>query len=598
MALTNQIAQTAHKFLTWLNNNYSKSAVKSRKMAARNVEPMVITEEEYFEIFGESDSEEGEEKDFESDIDVSVSSSEEEDSVVEGSEEEDSAEEGSVDRVAWTTKYSNIVVDPFVSQSGKNFVLPNNCKEIDVFSVLFTDQMLEEIVRESNLYACQKLGIERFKKFSEITLPEFKAFLGICIIMGINTLPKTADYWSSDPFLGNEGIKRTMTKNRFEELSRFLHFNDSEQEPLRTDPNYDRLYKIRPVLEYFNSRMLEVYHPGQNISVDEAMIAFKGRLSFRQYMPKKPTKFGIKVWVAADASNGFAVNHKVYLGRDGERSEEGLGYDVVTGLIQPFVNKNHHVYFDNFFCGVKLLEDLLDVGTYACGTVRVNRKGLPAETSKKLKKGEKVVVQKGISNVVFTKWHDKRDVSLLSTNCGPEEPMVVIERRKKNGEIVCVEKPKSISLYNNNMGGVDRSDQLRSYYNSCRISRKWYKYIFFFIFELIIGNSHLLHREHSKQSLKDFRLALAKQLIGGFSNRACHRKRVQKAAELSPCVSPPNSPGHFVSKREGRKRQCIQCKRAGRKTTSQRARETIYGCAQCDISLCKDGCFAEYHSQF
>jgi len=67
------------------------------------------------------------------------------------------------------------------------------------------------------------------------------------------------------------------------------------------------------------------------------MIAFKGRLSFRQYMPAKPTKYGIKVWIAADAKNGFVVNHKVYLGKEpnGQVREHGLGYDVVTGLVRP-----------------------------------------------------------------------------------------------------------------------------------------------------------------------------------------------------------------------------------------------------------------------
>lgn len=94
----------------------------------------------------------------------------------------------------------------------------------------------------------------------------------------------------------------------------------------------------------------ELYKPAIRISVDEGMIGFKGRLSFRQYMPAKPTKYGIKVWMAADASNGFVVNHKVYLGKQPRRVlANGLGYSVVMELMAPLLNKNHHVYFDNFF---------------------------------------------------------------------------------------------------------------------------------------------------------------------------------------------------------------------------------------------------------
>ena len=63
------------------------------------------------------------------------------------------------------------------------------------------------------------------------------------------------------------------------------------------------------------------------------MIAFKGRLAFGRYMPAKPMKYRIKVWMAADASNGFVINH-VYLGKETDRvRENGLGYDVVMGLV-------------------------------------------------------------------------------------------------------------------------------------------------------------------------------------------------------------------------------------------------------------------------
>ena len=57
-----------------------------------------------------------------------------------------------------------------------------------------------------------------------------------------------------------------------------------------------------------------VYTPRQHLSVDEAMIGFKGRLSWIQYMPKKPTKWGVKAWVVADSSNGYVSNFKLYTG--------------------------------------------------------------------------------------------------------------------------------------------------------------------------------------------------------------------------------------------------------------------------------------------
>ena len=118
----------------------------------------------------------------------------------------------------------------------------------------------------------------------------------------------------------------------------------------------------------------------------------------------------------------------MYLGKDSDRPRDyGLGYNVVMEMVGPFLNKNHHIYFDNFFSSPKLLEDLLKEKTYACATVRPNRKGLPPCAKRKLKqKGETVCSQK--SNLLFTKWHDKRDVNILSTNINP------VDRNRKKKE--------------------------------------------------------------------------------------------------------------------------------------------------------------------
>ena len=73
----------------------------------------------------------------------------------------------------------------------------------------------------------------------------------------------------------------------------------------------------------------------------------------------------------------IVINHEVYLGKQrGRVLVNGLGYSVVMELMNPFLNKNHHVYFDNFFSSPKLLEDLQNEGTYACSTVRAGRVGL------------------------------------------------------------------------------------------------------------------------------------------------------------------------------------------------------------------------------
>ena len=166
-------------------------------------------------------------------------------------------------------------------------------------------------------------------------------------------------------------------QNRYLDINRYLHFVDNSTLSARGSPSYDRVGKVRPLLEYLQFRFKSVYNPGREIAVDEAMIKFLGRSSLKQYMPKKPTKRGIKVWVLGDSSTGYFSRLEVYTGRKDTSTETGLGAKVVLGLTRDFQHKWHRCYFDNFFTSKHLLCKLLEVGIYGCGTCRRDRKLFP-----------------------------------------------------------------------------------------------------------------------------------------------------------------------------------------------------------------------------
>ncbi len=91
--------------------------------------------------------------------------------------------------------------------------------------------------------------------------------------------------------------------------------------------------------------------------------------------------------------------------------------------------------------------------------------------------------------LVNTKWHDKRNVNILSTNfgLGPK----TVKKGRKNREVVRVEKPASVDMYNS-MSAVNCPEHLQSYYNACWPSKKWYKYLFRPIFYLSLINSFII----------------------------------------------------------------------------------------------------------
>ena len=332
--------------------------------------------------------------------------------------------------------------------------------------------------------------------------------------MGIKVLPTMDSYWSTNPALGCLWISKVMPKNRFFKINQYLHVANNETAARRGEAGYDPLHKIRNVIDHLKNRFRLVYKPSKHLCVDEAMIPFKGRHSFKQYLPSKPIKWGFKVWELCDSQNGLCLNFDIYTGRRNETpSNNGVGFDVIDQMSRNYFNKNHHIYFDRFFVGIPIMEHLYTNGTYASGTVQMNRKGLPKEAkTHKLARGQSVFYQKPGTNVVLTTWRDKRQVSVLSTN--------QTDSTDENG------KPHSIIDYNMHMGGVDLNDQLCSYYRIGRASHKWWRYIFWFLLNISITNAWILFKcgtheppittnyDHLK-----FRIELADLLKAGFSSR-------------------------------------------------------------------------------
>ena len=142
------------------------------------------------------------------------------------------------------------------------------------------------------------------------------------------------------------GEKRVFPREHFEELNRYvrtyLHLNDSERMPGRDQPGYDPLYKSRPLIQLCRHTFPEHYTPAKEMSIDEAMIRYRGRVFFRQYMPKNSIKWGITVWMLADAKKGFIFNFEVYLGRTStsEKAEHRLCTRVVLDVSEPFHHSN------------------------------------------------------------------------------------------------------------------------------------------------------------------------------------------------------------------------------------------------------------------
>ena len=401
----------------------------------------------------------------------------------------------------WTANVTDSIrIQNFTRNVGSTHILSADKKELDFFGRMFPMDMLVQIAAETNRYAAEsQRKSQRTDVLWEDTRPtEIQAYLGIIGAMSVCNLPNYKLYWQSEWPFTLPAFKGIFIRSRFEKLNQYFHLHDARNNPPKGAPGHDMLCHVRPLLDRVSTACLMEYNPSKENSIDEAMIPFKGRLSVKQYLPAKPTKFGIKVWERADGNNGFVSEFQVYTGRkinvDGTRtSETGLGARVVTDLTRSLVGGHYHIYMDNYFTGIPLFKELLNDGLYACGTIKSNRKGWPSAFHPKLLKNQDdyQVRQLGKTNLVATCWHDKRQVNVLGTNSTPKE-IVNIERRQKTGEVKIVPAPVSVQNYQAYMNGVDHADQLRMQYTCTRKSRKYWKYIYYFLLDICIVNAFLL----------------------------------------------------------------------------------------------------------
>ena len=285
----------------------------------------------------------------------------------------------------WQSSAQVVTLQSFTEEVGPAVSITPSI--LGTFRLFFTVALMSTVVEQTNLYARQVLGDNGVGNWTDVTESDILAFLGFAILMGINQLPSLADYWKKDPYFHYSPIADRITRDRFLQIWRFLHFVDNSTLLNRSDPEYDRLCRIRPVVDSVLEACKSNYRPHRHQSIDEAMIAFKGRNSMKQYMPKKPTKRGFKVWVRADATNGYVSQFELYTGKQGSNVEVGLGGNVVTRLTRDLVGKFYHVFMDNFFSSVALFRRLLADNIYATGTLRSNRKMFPADLVSSVKRG-------------------------------------------------------------------------------------------------------------------------------------------------------------------------------------------------------------------
>jgi hypothetical protein len=307
-------------------------------------------------------------------------------------------------------------------------------------------------------------------------------------------------------------------------------------------------------------------------------------------------------------------------------------YQLVKRL--PYKEKSFNLYIDNYYTTQSLLSELRQIGIGACGTVRSDRIPIDLKIPKELINKLEYHYRTGSINdgVATILWVDNKPVTLMTTIHTLTGRSSEIEKLRKkptksnpkaatknflsNEWIKLLNIPKCIDDYNQNMGGVDTADQLKSYYDTQLITRRNWFPIFFWSLDTILSNTYLIHKDiNPKITYKEHRMRIAWFLIAGeeqfsgiIKNHSPsaskeipplqHRITIDSSINLPPCRKAPGDhwPMHLDDQQ---RRYCFYCRWEVTRDGQKEASRTIWKCTFCNIPLClsdKKNCFTRFHT--
>lgn len=342
---------------------------------------------------------------------------------------------------------------------------------------LFLTPVIKDIIiRETNRHADriyqearQKKPQREIARWAHLDESEFDSFVGLLLLAGVyrSCNESLDELWSSKN--GRPIFRATMSKNRFVQILRFCRFDNklTRMERQRTD----KLAAFRDIWELFIAQLQVMYRPGADMTIDEQLVPCRGRCSFRQYIPSKPGKYGLKIFWICDSAVSYPLRGEVYLGKQPEATRtQNVSRDVVKKLCEPWRSTGRNITMDNFFTDVSLASDLLEDRLTIVGTIRKNKGDIPQEL--KTAQGRELY---------SSKFCFSDSLTLVSYVPKPKKAVILLSSMHHDSIVgdPPKRKPHIIEYYNATKGGVDSFDQRVRTYSCKRKGNRWPMVLFF-----------------------------------------------------------------------------------------------------------------------
>jgi Transposase IS4 len=172
-------------------------------------------------------------------------------------------------------------------------VLPPN----NIFQTLSTPQIVEEIVKNTNSYAERARAIDPLfphprtspQPWKPVCASDLRKYIGCRLWMRQNYRRNLDGYRSK-----KGDVAKATSKNRYEQIHRYLTPRDGATCSLQEKETI--AWQVEPIASQIKANVQAFYVPGSHLTIDEAMICFRGRSHHKVILPNEPIKEGYKIW--------------------------------------------------------------------------------------------------------------------------------------------------------------------------------------------------------------------------------------------------------------------------------------------------------------
>ncbi|MBN3292163.1 PGBD4 protein, partial [Polypterus senegalus] len=442
------------------------------------------------------------------------------------------------------------------------------------------NDMLRMMIENTNKYAqyyLQSKGKDS-NSWTPIDDTEMMAVIGVLYLLAVYRAKNESvrSLWSSG-VSGRPVFRAAFSINRFEQIMAFLRFDDWET--CLTMKATDKFAPFQSFWSAFIENCKKNYVVGDYVTIGEQLIPFRGRCSFRQFMPSKPDKYGLKLFLMCDVATSYTFNGMPYVGHEGTRRCTGLAEFVVNKLVEPIHNSGINVTIDKWFTSARLAGDLLSKHLTLLGTVRRNKTEVPREflPSKTRGLGSSLfgfcrkmtmvsyVPKKNKADILLSSLHQKKEIDQ-----GSRKPIIILD-------------------YNKTKDAVDRVNSLCQCYSVQKRTKRWPLVYFFNCLNLAGINALVVFLSkfpdwEARHTIKRriFLEKLGLQLLRPWLERRIQLSRLPRATQtaLKICGVEKVKPV-IVEETPKKRRRCHIC-------PASLGRKTVDCCSVCLQPCCND----------